>query len=48
MVVPDVEDTIIELDYSSEDNEEEDLTNGVDGNNNDNPNTSIDNAIFKG
>ena len=48
MIVPDLEDTIIELDYSSREQEDKNLLDGADGNINDNHDTSMDNSVSKG
>ncbi|NLX64239.1 MAG: DUF1538 domain-containing protein [Clostridiaceae bacterium] len=48
MVVPATEDTIVELDYSSLEQDNESPVNSTDENNNDNSGISIDNAVSKG
>jgi hypothetical protein len=48
MVVPVSEDTIIELDYSSSEQEDENSANGTDENVSDKHDTNIDNAVSKG
>jgi hypothetical protein len=48
MVIPESEDTIIELDYSSREQEDKNLLDGADGNINDNHDTSMDNSVSKG
>ena len=48
MVVPSLEDTIIELDYSSSEQEDESPVNGMDENIGENPDTGMDNAVSDG
>jgi hypothetical protein len=48
MVVPGSEDTIIELDYSSPEQENENSVNGIEENVNENSDANIDNAVSKG
>ncbi len=48
MVAPGLEDTIIELDYSLSEQEDENTVNGADENINGNIDVSIDNAVTKG
>ena len=48
MVVPTTEDTIVELDYSSPDQEDESSINVTDEYNRDNSGISIDNAVSTG
>ena len=48
MVAPGLENTIIELDYSLSEQEDENTVNGADENINGNIDVSIDNAVTKG
>ena len=48
MVVPESDDIIIELDYSSSEQDDENSINGMDDNLGEKPDTSIDNTVSDG